>query len=219
MRVTTPEGSWRGFWKLSVRELIEKTFSSAGFELGEEDVNRFLTYLEELKRWNRVHNLTALTDDEDIVKRHFLDSLSPVRCFEELGVDWRGRTVADVGSGAGFPGVPLKIYLKDIKLFLIEAVAKKCSFLEYLKVKLGLDWTVLCERAERLDRKFDIVVSRAMGEFEEISPLLERLSRGFVFVMKGRELKPEWTEKLGYRTCRVELRGIPPSYILWKRVS
>ncbi|EDP75132.1 16S rRNA (guanine(527)-N(7))-methyltransferase RsmG [Hydrogenivirga sp. 128-5-R1-1] len=200
-------------------ELIERLFSEAGFELSQEDAEKFGLYLEELKRWNRVHNLTSVKKDEEIVRRHFIDSLSLVRCFVELGVRWQGKVFADVGSGAGFPGVPLKIYLKDIELFLIESVSKKCSFLEYLKLRLNMDWTVICERAERVDRSFDIVVSRAMGEFEEIHRVLENLSREYVFVMKGKELRKEWTEELGYTPCRVEVRGLPPSYILWKRLS
>ncbi len=176
----------------------------------------FLVYLDEIKRWNRVHNLTAVRDEEEIVRRHFIDSLSLAVCFSELGIEWEGKDLADVGSGAGFPGVPLKIYLRDFNLFLIESVGKKCSFLEFLKVRLNLGWEVICRRAEDVSRRFDIVVARAFGKFEEVAPVLESLSRGLVFVMKGRQLKKEWTEKLGYRVYRV--RGPEESYILWKEV-
>ncbi|WP_457600463.1 16S rRNA (guanine(527)-N(7))-methyltransferase RsmG [Hydrogenivirga sp.] len=201
-----------------MRELIKKVFSEAGFRLSEEQLNRFHTYLLELKRWNRVHNLTSLKEDEEIVRRHFLDSLSIAVCFNDLGIDWRGRKVADVGSGAGFPGVPLKIYLMDFDLYLIEAVAKKCSFLEFLKVRLGLEWNVLCERAEEVDMRFDIVISRAMGEFEDICPVLEKLSSKYVFIMKGRKVKEEWLRELGYESYEVKIPGLPPSHILWKKL-
>ena len=131
-------------------------------------------------------------------------------------MDWKGKEFADIGSGAGFPGVPLKIYLGDIKLFLIEAVAKKCSFLEYLKVKLHEDYEVICERAENLNRNFDVVIARALGEFEDIYELLEKLSRRYVFVMKGREIKKEWIEGLGYNLCELKLSFMPRTYVLWK---
>ncbi len=195
---------------------IVSIFKEAGFSLSDEDVEKFLIYLRELKRWNRVHNLTAVEDEEDIVRRHFLDSLSLAKCFSDLRIDWKGRDIADVGSGAGFPGVPLKIYLKDFNLFLVESVGKKCSFLEFLKVKLGLEWEVICERAEKLERKFYIVIARALGEFEEIVPILERLSERYVFVMKGKRIEDRWIRDFGYKKYRVKLKGLPESYILYK---
>jgi len=200
-------------------EGIREIFSEAGFELTEDDIERFRIYLEELKRWNRVHNLTAVRGDEDIVRRHFLDSLSLARCFLDLGVDWRGKDVVDVGSGAGFPGVPLKIYLKDINLYLIESVGKKCSFLEFLKVKLDLDWHVVCKRAESVSRKFHIAVSRALGRFDEVAPLMEALASEWVFVMKGKDVDRKRTGDLGYELYEVNIKGLPRSYILWKRLG
>ncbi len=200
-------------------EHIRKVFEEAGFRLSAEDLRRFSLYLEELKRWNRVHNLTSIDRDEDIVRRHFLDSLSLARCFEDLGMEWSGKDLADVGSGAGFPGVPLKIYLKDFNLFLIESVGKKCSFLEFLKAKLNLNWEVLCRRAESVERKFHIAVSRALGKFEDIAPLLESLAEEWVFIMKGREVNEEAISNLGYEAYEVNLKGLPRTHILWKRLS
>lgn len=193
---------------------MRKIFREAGFELEEGDLRRFEIYLRELKKWNRIHNLTAIEKDEEIVRRHFIDSLSLAKCFLDLGIDWKGKDIADVGSGAGFPGVPLKIYLKEFNLFLIESVGKKCSFLEYLKVKLDLDWEVICNRAERADRKFYIVVARALGEFEEIRPLLENLSERYVFVMKGKDIREEWRKE--YSVYEVNIGGLPRSYILYR---
>ncbi len=202
-----------------LEEKIGKLFEEAGFRLEEKDLKRFAVYLQELKRWNRIHNLTAARNEEEIIKRHFIDSLSLAKCFLDLGIDWQDRFVADVGSGAGFPGVPLKIYLKDIHLYLIESVGKKCSFLEYLKIKLNLDYEVLCERAEEVKRKFYIVVARALGEFEKVVPLLEDISERYVFVMKGKELRKEWTDDLGYEPYRVNIKGLTKSYILWKNLT
>ena len=201
------------------RERIAEIFEEHRFKLSEETAHLFSLYLNELLRWNRVHNLTSVREPEEIVRRHFVDSLSLLDCFSEAGARWRGNEVADVGSGAGFPGVPLKIYLRDFKLYLIESVSKKCSFLEFLKVRLGLEWEVICKRAEEVDRKFDIVISRAMGEFEDIYPILESLSKGYVFVMKGERVSERWKRELGYRACRTKVPKLPPSYVLWKRLK
>jgi len=198
------------------RERLKELFNSAGFPIDEEEAERFLLYLEELRRWNRVHNLTGIREEEEIVRRHFLDSLTLALCFEELGIPWRGRTLTDVGSGAGFPGVPLKIHLKDLELVLIESVSKKCAFLEFLKVRLGLDYRVICRRAEEVQEKFYLVTARALGPFEEVAPLLEKLSERYVFILKGRELRRFWIDKLGYRIFRVSRRSMPETYILWK---
>ncbi len=198
---------------------IGRILEGAGFRLSEEDLWRFEIYLKELKRWNKVHNLTSIEEDEEIVRRHFLDSLSLARCFEDLGVEWKGKDLADVGSGAGFPGIPLKIYLKDFNLFLIESVGKKCSFLEFLKVKLTLNWTVLCRRAEDVDRKFHIAFSRALGKFEDVTPLLEGLATEWVFIMKGKEVNWGSVKSFGYEAYKVNIKGLPESYILWKRLG
>ncbi len=196
---------------------LKGVFREYGFSLSDQQAEKFSLYLQEILRWNRVHNLVGDDDPETLVRRHFVDSLTLTLCFKELNVDWRNRTVADVGSGAGFPGVPLKIYLGDVRLTLIESVAKKCSFLEFLKVKLGEDYEVLCDRAERVRRTFHIVVARALGDLEDITPLLERLSERYIFVMKGRRIDEALVRKLGYRVYRVNLTGIDSS-ILYREV-
>jgi len=189
---------------------MEDIFKRNGFDLSKAQIKLFETYLRELKRWNRVHKLTAIEEDREILVRHFVDSLTLSFCFKEKGISLDGKSVCDVGSGAGFPGVPLKMYYGDrIKLILIESTAKKCSFLEYLKVRLGLDYRVICKRAEEVEESFDIVVCRALGKLEEILPMLERLSREFIFVMKGREA-PQ-----GYDYCRIETEDIRGNHIIF----
>ncbi|GAB6065390.1 16S rRNA (guanine(527)-N(7))-methyltransferase RsmG [Aquifex pyrophilus] len=198
-----------------MREKIKELFEREGFPLSDDKAEKFEIYLKELKKWNRVHNLTAIRNEEEIIKRHFIESVSLVRCFEEAGLKWEGKHFVDVGSGAGFPGVPLKIYLGSIRLTLIEAVSKKCAFLEYLKTKIGEDYRVLCTRAEKVEEKFDVSISRALGEFEEIKEIMERLSREYVFVVKGREIKREWLSD--YKLCKLSLSFIE-TYVLWKRL-
>ncbi len=190
---------------------MEEIFKRNGFELSSDEIKLFEIYLQELKRWNRVHKLTSIEDPEEIVIRHFVDSLTLSWCFWQKGIEIDGKSVCDVGSGAGFPGVPLKIYYKDkIKLTLVESIAKKCAFLEYLKVKLNLDYTVVCKRAEQIpENSFDIVVCRALGRLEDIVPMLLKLSRQFVFIMKGRELPK------GYDYCEINTHDIKKNYILF----
>ncbi|MFN3976654.1 MAG: 16S rRNA (guanine(527)-N(7))-methyltransferase RsmG [Aquificaceae bacterium] len=194
---------------MSSERLIREVFQRNGFSLHEDQIRSFDTYLRELKRWNKVHNLTALKEDEEIVIRHFLDSVSVSLCLEERGIKVDGLSLCDVGSGAGFPGVPLKIYYGDrIDLTLVESVAKKCAFLEYVKVKLGLSYRVVCKEAQRVEEKFDLVVCRALGKLKDILPILDRLSRRYILIMKG-STPPE-----GYDYCKIDLPDIK-SYILF----
>jgi 16S rRNA (guanine527-N7)-methyltransferase len=190
---------------------MEEIFKRNGFELSSDQIKLFEIYLQELKRWNRVHKLTSIEDREKIIIRHFVDSLTLSLCFQQKGIYVIGKSVCDVGSGAGFPGVPLKIYYKDgIKLTLVESTAKKCAFLEYIRVRLSLDYTVVCKRAEQmLENSFDIVVSRALGKLEEVVPMLWRLSRQFIFIMKGKELPK------GYDYCKINTHDIKNNYILF----
>ncbi len=114
-----------------------------------------------------------------------------------------GKTFCDVGSGAGFPGVPLSIYYgQEMDLTLIESVSKKCAFLEFIKAHLDLNYKVLCKRAEHLDLQFDYALCRALGKLEDIKPMLLRIAKRGVFIMKGKEV-PE-----GYEYCKVELKDL-----------
>ncbi|WP_333784215.1 16S rRNA (guanine(527)-N(7))-methyltransferase RsmG [Thermocrinis sp.] len=176
----------------------------------EEKLEKFSIYLEQLRRWNKVHNLTAIEDPKEIAIRHFLDSLTLTLCFKEKKVKVEGKTFCDVGSGAGFPGVPLSIYYGEtLDITLIESVSKKCAFLEFLKAHLDLNYKVFCKRAESLNQQFDYALCRALGKLEDIKPMLLTLAKEGVFIMKGRDI-PE-----GYDYCRITLRDIKDSYIIF----
>ncbi|MBN2240906.1 MAG: 16S rRNA (guanine(527)-N(7))-methyltransferase RsmG [Dehalococcoidales bacterium] len=129
----------------------------------------FEVYYRELADWNNRVNLTSVTGYEEVQVKHFLDSLTVFSGFRK-DKDLSGLTVLDVGTGAGFPGIPLKIVLPDIKLILIEATAKKTEFLKYIVSTLGLsEVEVLTGRAEELARigkhreSYDVIVSRAVA--------------------------------------------------------
>ncbi|MCE2414756.1 16S rRNA (guanine(527)-N(7))-methyltransferase RsmG [Candidatus Poribacteria bacterium] len=133
---------------------LKETFNHYGFPLTERQVTQFNLYRTELLRWNERINLTAITDDDEIVHKHFLDSLS---VLEHISLR-SGDSVVDIGTGAGFPGIVLKIYMPDIRLTLIESSKKKVSFLKFIVAQLNRhqsvnahqsgDVKILAERAE-----------------------------------------------------------------------
>ncbi len=127
---------------------LKETFEQYGFPLTTHQVAQFDRYRTELLRWNKHINLTAITDEDEIVHKHFLDSLS---VLEHITLK-SGDAVIDIGTGAGFPGIVLKIYVPDIRLTLVEASKKKGSFLKFLILQLNLhqkvNTEILTERAE-----------------------------------------------------------------------
>lgn len=114
---------------------LKETFSHYGFPLTGHQVEQFTRYRSELLRWNAHVNLTAITKDSEIIHKHFLDSLSVLDCLS-LNT---GDAVVDIGSGAGFPGIVLKIYVPGIRLALVEASQKRSSFLKFLISRLWLE--------------------------------------------------------------------------------
>ena len=187
-----------------LKNLCEKN----GIYLSDEQLEKFDIYLRTLLKWNRVYNLTSVRKKEEIVLKHFFDSLTLVKLFDKVNLDIRGKSIADLGTGAGFPGVPLKIYYKDlIDLYLIEAVQKKCLFLEFLRKDLSIDYTVFCSRAENINREFDIVVSRATGETFEVLKIGKNILRkgGYLIVMKAKKIE----EELRPYTVTLRFNGYP----------
>jgi len=124
----------------------------------------FEIYSQELQKWNNKFNLTAITDPAEIKLKHFQDSLALLSVLPLTN-----ESIVDVGAGAGFPGIPLKIACPNIKLTLIEATGKKCEFLNHLISALGLkDVIVINARAEEAIKEkretYDLAVSRAVAE-------------------------------------------------------
>jgi 16S rRNA (guanine527-N7)-methyltransferase len=141
-------------------------------------------HLELIEKWNRVHNLTAVREPEQMVSLHALDSLS---LLPHLG---DAHTLLDVGTGPGFPGVPLAIARPDMEVTLLDSSHKKCAFLEQAKTELGLpNVSVACERVEQWkpERRFDAVVSRAFAELNDFVAQAGHLARpgGRFLAMKG----------------------------------
>jgi len=140
-----------------------------GLQLSSRQLEQFHIYYQELVDWNKRVNLTAITGYEEVQIKHFLDSLTVALAWQPLTtkVDFR---LIDVGTGAGMPGIPLKILLPNIRLVLLDSVAKKATFLHHLKGKLGLDNVdIVVGRAEEIAHQpkyrenFDIVLSRGVA--------------------------------------------------------
>jgi 16S rRNA (guanine527-N7)-methyltransferase len=167
-----------------------------GLELRSIQLDQFGRYLSLLRTWNQRLNLTAVDDIEEIQTRHFLDSLS---CALVTG-DLSGRKLVDVGSGAGFPGLPLKLLYPDLQLTLVESVAKKARFLQVVVDELNLKQvTVVVERAEVLGQQpkyresYDWAVARAVAPLATLAEYLLPFCRldGHMLALKGRSAAQE----------------------------
>lgn len=200
------------------REELKRTLQEGakelGVVLGEDQLVLFLTYLEELTRWNRKINLTKITDPSKIVTRHFLDSLTVCRYLKGT------KRLLDIGTGAGFPGLPVKIAMPEIEVTLMDSVEKKVFFLKSIIRTLGLRGVrAVHARAEdaavieELGGSFDCVVSRAisaLGDFFPLAgPYLARGGRGGrggrVIAMKGPRGGRLTEELLEIKPCNPEV--------------
>jgi 16S rRNA (guanine527-N7)-methyltransferase len=162
-----------------------------GLTLTQRQLRAFHLYHQELLSWNSRFNLTAITDSEGVQIRHFLDSLS---CLLALGNMEQGQNLLDMGSGAGFPGLPLKIVRPGMRLTLLEATRKKTDFLRHIVDLLELrDVTIIHGRAEQaghnpLHREvYDWVMARAVAAMPTLVEYLLPLCRmgGYCIAQKG----------------------------------
>ena len=179
----------------SKKTLLKTSLERANFSLGQEKTEKLLVYLEELKRWNKKINLTAITEDSEIIEKHFINSL----LFSYFIVPRPGLRVVDLGSGAGFPGLPIKIFLPGVSMTLLEASQKKTAFLKHVCRILGIkDIECLAKRSEELvkeknrSRFYDIIITRAAGierHEKAFAPLL--IKNGLFVVQKGLSQKDE----------------------------
>ena len=142
-------------------------------EVGDEQLREISTYIDILLKWNRTINLTAVRDAEGIVTRHFGESFFAASHL--LTTDWHG-TVIDVGSGAGFPGLPMAMYSATASVTLIESQGKKAAFLNEVIYTLSLkNVRIFNARAEDFEDVGDLVTLRAVEQFEKVLPYALKL--------------------------------------------
>jgi 16S rRNA (guanine527-N7)-methyltransferase len=201
------------------RNLLCATIAQWGLTLNERQIAQFEVYAEQLQRANQQLNLTAIEDEDAIIERHFLDSL---RC----AVSWGKEPLrcADIGSGAGFPGLPLKILSPAMRLTLVESVQKKATFLQQIVGMLNLtNVNILATRAEALgqDHKqresYDLVTARAVADLAVLAeyclPLV--VVGGRFLAPKGMQIEAEVAaaesaiHQLGGRILAIETVDLP----------
>jgi 16S rRNA (guanine527-N7)-methyltransferase len=171
--------------KKDVSEYLAEAARLISVSLSSEQIHKFLAYLAELKRWNAVTNLTSLVDDREIIIKHFIDSIAVLQFID---IEPNG-SVLDIGAGAGFPSLPLKIVRSDLRPSLIESNAKKTSFIRYITGTLVLQnvvtvSTTLNRYAATCTQKFDWTVVRALqisAWSRQVSLLLKDTGVGIVY--------------------------------------
>ncbi len=179
---------------MSLRGYLIEGAKELGVGVSEKDADLFFEYLENLKTWNDKINLTSIKNDRDIIISHFLDSISVAPLIED------GKRVLDIGSGAGFPGIPLKIVRPGLEVTLLDSVNKKVSFMNDTIRKLGLKRIkAVWGRAEEPPndvplRHFDYIVNRAVGSISDTlklsSPYVSE--DGTIILMRGKRGSEEW---------------------------
>ena len=167
--------------------------AALGLAIPETAQTRFLQYLALIQKWNKVHNLTAVREPETMLVRHLLDSLAVLPHIA-------GPRIADVGSGAGLPGIPLAIARPEWHVLLVESNHKKAVFLQQARIELGLENVeVMAERVENIGRSkgFDTIISRAFSDLVD-------------FIKLAGHLCAEGSEKGGDGGRLVAMKGVYP---------
>ena len=155
-------------------EKFQNELSLLSINLEKNQLEQFYKYYEILVEWNKVMNLTAITEMEEVISKHFVDSLSLIKVLNDLSTEV--YNIIDVGTGAGFPGIPLKIAFPQLKITLMDSLNKRINFLNEVINNLGLkDICAIHGRAEDLGRdikhreQYDICVSRAVANLSTLS--------------------------------------------------
>lgn len=175
-----------------MKELIEKTFKNYNILLTKDQIDKFYIYFSYLIEENEKYNLTAITNPQEVIVKHFVDSVLPYKSIK------KNSLVVDVGTGAGFPGIPLKIIREDINLTLVDSLQKRINFLNQLIEKLNLNnvktFHARVEDFCKTNReKFDYVISRAVAPLPTLSEYMIPLTKigGICLIYKSEKLDEE----------------------------
>ena len=177
-------------------ELMKNACDSVGMNFHEDKYNKFITYKKLFQEWNEKINLTAITEDEEVIKKHFIDC---IKAFSENQFK-EAKTLIDVGTGAGFPGLPIAIMREDLNITLLDSLNKRVNFLNIVKNSLNLtNVTTIHSRAEdgarnkELREKFDIATSRAVANMAVLSEFCLPYVKvgGYFIALKGPAITDE----------------------------
>ena len=204
------------------KELLVDGINKIGLEITENQVKKFLTYYEMLIEKNKVMNLTAITEFDEVVVKHFLDSVLAAKVLNFSKFD----SLIDVGTGAGFPGIPLKIMFPHLKVVLLDSLNKRLNFLNEVIDKLGLEnIQTIHGRAEDIGHnidyreQFDLCVSRAVANLSTLSEYcIPFIKKNGMFVSYKSEHSDEETisaenaiKKLGGKITNTQIIELPNS--------
>lgn len=175
-------------------KLLKKEMKEIGIEITDKQIEQFFLYMNILLEWNEKINLTAIVEPKEIIQKHFIDSATIVKYLNNA------KNLIDIGTGAGFPGIPIKILKPEIEVVLLDSLNKRILFLKELISKLELkNIKAIHSRAEEAGKnkeyreKFDIVVSRAVANMSTLSeytiPFIK--IKGIGIYMKGSEVDDE----------------------------
>jgi len=181
--------------KDNLSEILSEASNSIGITLGEKEIALFQEYYRILLFWNNKINLVSIKSDIDVPVKHFIDSMIPLRFIEN-----KESSIIDIGTGAGFPGIPMKIAANRLKLSLVDSSRKKMSFLKHLIRKLQLvNTTTVNRRAELIINEdiyrenFDIIISRASFKLPQFLKTGHHFihTGGILIAMKGINIEAE----------------------------
>lgn len=200
------------FIKNCINNLFRKTMkiSLEGINIDKIAV-KFNVYLRELKKWSKTYSLTSIEDEREIVIKHFIDSL-----LYNYYIPNEKLTIADVGSGAGFPGLPIAITRPKTKVFLIEPSWKKVAFLKQISKLLEIkNVEIIHSKVELLNEKFNIVVSRALWSIGDFVEKCKHIigNNGFYLISKSIKLEDELRELPSGLKLEIKEFSIPHPYL------
>ena len=194
-----------------VQEDVRAALDTLSFEVGEDACSKLTKYLQGMLLWNKAYNLTAITDPQEMIIKHLLDSLVLAPELESRIPN--GRFI-DVGTGAGLPGVPLSIIMPNAQFTLLDSAIKRTRFINQMKLEIGLpNVEIVTSRVQDFqpEERYDAVLSRAFASGEDMVNWSEHLLKegGKMAAMKGKFIEDEWGDAKAFPVREVISLDVP----------